>query len=145
MDPQPTIDPATFSIRGNHLAYAATQSINIYLICVFQFSVAKVFVWLQKQFINNLFFPTWACAAGFNNNNIIIIIRVYLKFREINPRYSVGCVAAFLNLFFYLRSLMMIPLSLLIRCRQLLIGHVINYIVTLYIVVSKTGISSLFN
>ena len=24
---------------------------------------------LHKQFINNVIFPTWACAAGFNNNN----------------------------------------------------------------------------
>ena len=34
-----------------------------------QFSVAQVLVVLQMQFINNLVFPTWACAAGFNINN----------------------------------------------------------------------------
>ena len=28
MQPQPGIDLATFSIRGNHLAYAATKGIN---------------------------------------------------------------------------------------------------------------------
>ena len=26
-------------------------------------------VGLCKQFIKNFVFPTWACAAGFNNNN----------------------------------------------------------------------------
>ena len=30
-------------------------------------------VGLQKQFINNVVFPTSACAAGFNNNNTPII------------------------------------------------------------------------
>ena len=34
----------------------------------FNFSVAQVFVGLRRQ-INNFVFPTWACAAGFNNNN----------------------------------------------------------------------------
>ena len=29
MQPRPEIDPATFSMRGNHLAYAATQGIII--------------------------------------------------------------------------------------------------------------------
>ena len=36
---------------------------------VFEFSVAQVLVGLRKQFRNNFVFPTWACAAGFNNNN----------------------------------------------------------------------------
>ena len=36
---------------------------------VFQFSVVQVLVRLRKQFINNFVFPTWACAAGFNNND----------------------------------------------------------------------------
>ena len=35
---------------------------------VYQCSVAQVLVRRHKQFINN-FFPSWACAAGFNNNN----------------------------------------------------------------------------
>ena len=26
-------------------------------------------VGMHKHFINNFVFPTWACAAGFNNNN----------------------------------------------------------------------------
>ena len=34
-------------------------------LCFLQFSVAQVLV---KQFINNFVLPTWACAAGFNNN-----------------------------------------------------------------------------
>ena len=34
-----------------------------------QFSVAQVLVGLRKKLINNFVFPTWACAAGFNNNN----------------------------------------------------------------------------
>ena len=29
----------------------------------------QVLVRLRKKFINNFVFPTWACAAGFNNNN----------------------------------------------------------------------------
>ena len=46
------------------------QSIVVcYIEFVFQFSMVQVLVGLQKQFTNNLVFPTWACAAGFNNNN----------------------------------------------------------------------------
>ena len=45
-------------------------------LCFLQFSVAQVFVGLRKQFINNIVFPTWACAAGFNNNNIINTVLV---------------------------------------------------------------------
>ena len=50
-------------------------------LCFLQFSVAQVLLGLQKQFINNLVFPTWACAARFNNddnnnnNNNIILSR----------------------------------------------------------------------
>ena len=29
---------------------------------------------LRKQFINNFVFLTWACAAGFNNNNTSNVI-----------------------------------------------------------------------
>ena len=29
---------------------------------------------LRKQFINNFVFPTWACAAGFNNNKDLRLI-----------------------------------------------------------------------
>ena len=36
---------------------------------MFSFSVAQVLVGLQKQFISNFAFPTWACAAAFNKNN----------------------------------------------------------------------------
>ena len=43
--------------------------INCFPGFIFQFSVAQVLVGLQKQFINNFIFPTWICAAGFNNNN----------------------------------------------------------------------------
>ena len=39
---------------------------------VFQFSVVQVLVGLRKKFINNFAFTTWACAAGFNNDFIII-------------------------------------------------------------------------
>ena len=35
------------------------------------FSVAQVLMGLRKQFVNNFVFPTWACAAGFNNNNFV--------------------------------------------------------------------------
>ena len=34
-----------------------------------QFSVARVHVELRKKFISHFVFPTWAYAAGFNNNN----------------------------------------------------------------------------
>ena len=43
---------------------------------VFQFSVVQVIVGLHRQFINYFFFPTWACAAGFNdkyNNNVTMM------------------------------------------------------------------------
>ena len=38
--------------------------------CVFQLSVAEAQVLggLRRELINNLIFPTWASAAGFNNN-----------------------------------------------------------------------------
>ena len=36
---------------------------------VFQFSLARVLVGLLKLFMNNFVHPSWACAAGFNNNN----------------------------------------------------------------------------
>ena len=39
------------------------------LLCFLQFFVVQVLVGLQRQFINNIVFPTWACDAGFNNNN----------------------------------------------------------------------------
>ena len=41
-------------------------------LCFLYFSVALVFVGLRKQFKNNFVFSTWACAAGFNNNNTYI-------------------------------------------------------------------------
>ena len=34
---------------------------------VLQFFVVHVLVGLRKLFINNFVFPTWPCAAGFNN------------------------------------------------------------------------------
>ena len=40
-------------------------------LCLLQFSVAQVLGVLRKHFINNFVFPTWACAAGFSNNNVI--------------------------------------------------------------------------
>ena len=45
------------------------QSIVGCLTEFFFFPVAQVLVGLRKQFRNNCVFPTWACAAGFNNNN----------------------------------------------------------------------------
>ena len=38
-------------------------------LCFLPFWVAQVLVGLRKKFINNLVFPAWPCAAGFNNNN----------------------------------------------------------------------------
>ena len=43
--------------------------VGCFLELIFQFSVAQVLVGLQKQFINRFIFPTWAYAAGFENNN----------------------------------------------------------------------------
>ena len=43
-------------------------------LCFIQFAVAQELVGLRKEFINNFVFPTWACAAGFNddnNNNVL--------------------------------------------------------------------------
>ena len=37
----------------------------------FQFSLAQVLVGFRQQFLNNFVIPTWACAAGFNNNKKI--------------------------------------------------------------------------
>ena len=46
-------------------------------LCFLQFSVPQVLVGLRMQFINNFVFPSWACAAGFNNNddNVVIFMR----------------------------------------------------------------------
>ena len=38
-------------------------------LCFLQFFVTQVLVGLRKQFINNLVFQAFACAAGLNNNN----------------------------------------------------------------------------
>ena len=38
-------------------------------LCFLQFFVAHELLGLRKQFISNFVSPTWACAAGFNNNN----------------------------------------------------------------------------
>ena len=38
----------------------------------FVFSVAQALLGLRKQFIQNIVFPSWACAAGFNNNNNLL-------------------------------------------------------------------------
>ena len=38
-------------------------------LCFLAFSVAQVLVGLREQLINNFVFHTWACAAGFNDNN----------------------------------------------------------------------------
>ena len=42
----------------------------------YQFSVTQVLVGLRKQFVNNFVFPTWACAAGFNNIILILIMLI---------------------------------------------------------------------
>ena len=44
---------------------------------VFLFSVVQVRVGLRKQFMNDYVFPTWACAAGFDNfNNTVLTLRI---------------------------------------------------------------------
>ena len=40
-----------------------------HMLCFYQFSVALVLVGLRKIFFSNFAFPTWVCAAGFNNHN----------------------------------------------------------------------------
>ena len=47
------------------------STVSCFRKCFIQFSMPQVLVRLQKQFISNLVYPTWACAAGFNNNNNI--------------------------------------------------------------------------
>ena len=57
-----------------------------------QFSVAQELVGLRKQFINNFVFPTWACAAGFNNNNNddgAYVARECMRLSRPNKRISV--------------------------------------------------------
>ena len=44
--------------------------------CFLQFSMAQVLVGFRRQFINNFVFHTWACAAGFNNNNKVIWVEI---------------------------------------------------------------------
>ena len=46
------------------------QSISS-LSLLFSFSAAQVLVGLRMQFIKKIVFHSWACAAGFNNNNNI--------------------------------------------------------------------------
>ena len=51
---------------------------------MFSFSLAQVLVRLREQFINNFYFPTGACASGFNNNNnalLLIVTRIVLVTR----------------------------------------------------------------
>ena len=43
--------------------------VGCFLEFVFQFFVAKDLVGLRNKCIKKIVFPTWACAAGFNNNN----------------------------------------------------------------------------
>ena len=47
------------------------SAVNLWLLprVLFFFSAAQGLVGLLKKFISNFDFPTWACAAGFNNNN----------------------------------------------------------------------------
>ena len=42
------------------------------------FFVVQVLVGLRKQFTDNFVFPAWACATGFNNNNIKIIYNEFI-------------------------------------------------------------------
>ena len=44
-------------------------------LCFLQFSVAQVLLVFRKQFINNVVFPAWACAAGFYDSNKKAIFR----------------------------------------------------------------------
>ena len=39
--------------------------------------MAQMLAGLRKQFINNFVYPTWACAAGFNNNNNFYVGRYF--------------------------------------------------------------------
>ena len=38
-------------------------------LCVLQLSLAQVLVGWGNQLMKNFIFATWACSAGFNNNN----------------------------------------------------------------------------
>ena len=53
--------------------------VGCFPVFVFQCSVVLVLVGLRKKFIDNFVFPTWACDAGFNNNNNFIYFSNFLK------------------------------------------------------------------
>ena len=62
--------PSRYTVCDTGTLHGFKGAVNRWLLpshelCFLQFSVAQVLV----GFINNLFFPTLACAAGFNNNN----------------------------------------------------------------------------
>ena len=73
---------------------------------VFLFSVVQVLVGLRKQFINNFVFPTRACAAGFNNNNIFLntLRKMYsrVKFGFYNCGKTVFIITEVVKLFLLL-------------------------------------------
>ena len=57
--------------KGTGTINGSKEAANRWLlptVVLLQFSVALLHVGLRKQFINNLVFPIWACAAGFNYN-----------------------------------------------------------------------------
>ena len=41
-------------------------------LCFFSFPWRRCFLGCESNLENNFVFPTWACAAGFNNNDICL-------------------------------------------------------------------------
>ena len=68
--------------------------VGCFLELVFLFSKVQVLVGLYKQFINNFVFLTWACAAGFNNNNKDAWGMRIAERRKVNERIELGMKGA---------------------------------------------------
>ena len=45
---------------------------------------------VAKAIYNNLAFPTWACAAGFNDNNNSLLFIFYILKNLVSPVYHYG-------------------------------------------------------
>ena len=61
--------PTLYFDTGTLDGFKGAVNLCCYPEFVFPFSVVQVLLGLCKQFITNFVFPTWACAAGFDDNN----------------------------------------------------------------------------
>ena len=84
-----------------------------------QFSVVLLLVGFQKHFINNFTFPTWGCAAGFNNNNNNSLV-IHPLLREVatpgveyRPQLELGLRDLFFSCSLYLFAITLVSACLL--------------------------------